>query len=278
MSCEGMDFDREELYESAEDREALMKMPETRREEILYERHLERQKLREKRELEEKMCRGGKKEIARMVDEDGGKDVCKEEDGDEREFLEFCGCIVSRDMIAKNVFKPFFEGFVGHFTRARINGLYVVVKIVGVSKGEVYGIWMKGQEVKTNRYLDVFTGTKTYVRFKIENVSNSPLLKEEYEDVWRTFKIGSVLKVKECYDELERMMGKELSDDEITEMIKCKEEVHPRKRSVAHMKIELIQKRDKAIELKDKKAAMEYQKLIEEIEDQVSRDMVKRRE
>ncbi|KHN70219.1 hypothetical protein CWI42_020540 [Ordospora colligata] len=277
-SCEDIDFDREELYESTEDREALMKMPETRREEILYERHLERQKLREKKELEEKMYRGSKKDDVSVKDKDGGKDVFTGEGGDEQEFLEFSGCIVSRDMIARNVFKPFFEGFVGHFTRARINGLYVVVKILGVSKGEVYGIWMKGQEVKTNRYLDVSTGTKTYTRFKIENVSNSPLLNEEYEDVWRSFKIGSVSKVKECYDELIKMMSKELSDGEITEMIKCKEEVCPRKRSVAHMKIELIQKRDKAIELKDKKTAMKYQKLIEEIEDQVSRDSIKRRE
>lgn len=251
------DFDREELYESEEDKRALLEMPETKREEILYKRHAELQKFKEKKELEEKMM-GLKKKAPSAI---------KEKIYETDDFAEFSQCIVSRDMIARNVFKPFFDDFVGHFTRARINGLYLVVKIVGVGKGSVYSLWIDRKEIKTNRYLDVSTGTRTYKSFRIENISNSPLLREEYEDVWRFFKVGSIAKIREDYEKLAKNMGRRLSDEEISKMITCKDEVYPKRRGITHLKIELIQKRDRAIELKDKKAAMEYQKKIEEIED-----------
>lgn len=251
------DFDREELYESEEDKEALLRMSETKREEILYRRHQELQKFKEKKELEERMHGLEKKTPGRP------KEVISDTD----DFAEFSECIVSRDMIARNVYKPFFEEFVGHFTRARINGLYLVVKIVGVGKGAVYPLRVDKKEVRTNRYLDVTTGTRTYKGFKIENISNSALLREEYEDVWRSFKIGSMSKVKEGYRRLVKTMNRGLSDEEISKTIACKDEAYPRRRSTTHLKIELIQKRDKAIELKDKRTAMECQRMIEEIED-----------
>ncbi|CAD25067.1 hypothetical protein [Encephalitozoon cuniculi GB-M1] len=251
------DFDREELYESEEDKKMLLEMPETKREEILYKRHIELQRFKEKKELEERM-----QGLQKKTPSEAKEDISRTDD-----FAEFSQCIVSRDMIARNVFKPFFDEFIGHFTRARINGLYLVVKIVGVGKGSTYSLWMGRKEVKTNRYLDVSTGTRTYKGFRIENISNSPLLREEYEDVWRSFKVGSIAKVKEDYDKLVKTMGRRLSDEEISKMVACKDEVHPKRRNVIHFKIELIQKRDRAIELKDKKAAMEYQRMIEEIED-----------
>ncbi|ADM11030.1 transcription factor [Encephalitozoon intestinalis ATCC 50506] len=252
-----VNFDREELYESEEDRKALLEMPETKREEILYRRHVELQKFKEKKELEEK-TQGLKRKVP-SADKKSTSDI--------DDFSEFSLCIVNRDMIARNVFKPFFDEFVGHFTRARINGLYLVVKIVGVSKGEVYSLRIDRKEVKTNRYLEISTGTRTYKNFRIENISNSPLLREEYEDVWRSFKIGPMSKVKEGYEKLVKTMNRALSDEEISKMVTCKDEVYPKRRGVTHLKIELIQKRDRAIEVKDKKMAIEYQKMIEEIED-----------
>ncbi|AFM97787.1 hypothetical protein EHEL_020290 [Encephalitozoon hellem ATCC 50504] len=252
-----IDFDREELYESEEDKRALLEMPETKREEILYKRHVELQKFKEKKELEEKT----------MGLKTNAPPISKEDTHDADDFLEFSQCIVSRDMIARNVFKPFFDNFIGHFTRARINGLYIVVKIVGIGKGDVYSLRIDRKEIRTNRYLEVSSGTRTYKNFRIENISNSPLLREEYEDVWRFFKIGSISKIREDYEKLAKNMNRRLSDEEISKMVACKDEVYPKRRGITHLKIELIQKRDRAIELKDKKAAMEYQKKIEEIED-----------
>lgn len=255
-----LDFDKEELYESPEDREALLRMPETKREEILYQRHLQVRKFREKKELEEK--------IAKLESRTSVLDNETEaKNGTESDFVEFSKCMVSRDMLMRNIFKPFFDEFIGHFTRARINGLYVVVKIVKVTKGEPYSLRLSRNEVKTNRYLGVSTGTKVYGNFKIENISNSPLLEEEYEDVWRSFKIGSVAKIREKYMQLVRTMNRGLNDEEITKMVGCRNEVYPKKRSITYLKIDLIQRRDRAIEMKDQKTAMEFQRMIEEIED-----------
>lgn len=252
------DFDKEELYESPEDREALLRMPETRREEILYQRHLQLKKFKEKKELEEKVSRLERSERVEAVESVS-------------DFAEFSQCIVGRDLLANNVFKPFFEDFVGHYTRARINGLYLVAKIVKVSRGPVYGVAVNRKEARMNRYLSVSTGTRVYDNFRIENISNSPLLEEEYEDVWRSFNIGPLSKVRERYARLVRMMGRELSDEEVTRMIACRDEVYPKKRSVTQMKIDLIQRRDRAIEAKNQKTAMECQQRLEEIEDNEER-------
>lgn len=251
------DFDREELYESPEDREALSRMPETKREEILYQRHLQLKRFKERKELEERVSRLGQRPTT----------VVEEKASEKNDFIEFSKCMVSRDMIARNVFKPFFDEFVGHFTRARINGLYLVAKIVGVEKGEVYSVYVDKKETRTNRYLRISTGTKVYNKFRIENISNSPLLEEEYEEVWRLFNIGSMSQVRERYMGLVKGMGRRLSDEEITEMVACRNEVYPKKRNITHLKIELIQRRDRAIEAKDQRTAVECQRMIEEIED-----------
>jgi RNA polymerase-associated protein RTF1 len=67
--------------------------------------------------------------------------------------------------------------------------------------------------------------------------------------------------------ELVKTMRRKLSDDEITKMVACRNEVYPKRRSTTHLKIELIQRRDRAIEVKDRKTAIECQRMIEEIED-----------
>ena len=70
-----------------------------------------------------------------------------------------------------------------------------------------------------------------------------------------------------CSVELVKTMRRKLSDDEITKMVACRNEVYPKRRSTTHLKIELIQRRDRAIEVKDRKTAIECQRMIEEIED-----------
>jgi RNA polymerase-associated protein RTF1 len=257
------DFDAEELYESPEDRERLMGMPETKREDILYQRHLQLKKFREKKELEEKVQRLGTKSQQPSATE---REATKlEPEGSY--FEDFSSCIVTRDMCVENAFKPFFEDFIGHFVRARINGLYMVAKIVGVSKGRSYQVPLRKHKIFINRYLSLSTGTRSYENFQLENVSNSPLLEEEYEDVWRSFKIGNMSKIKAKYAQLVRTMSRRLTDDEITKMVANKSEVQPKRKSMTLLKIELIQRRDRAMEGKDQRTAIECQKMIEEIED-----------
>jgi len=127
-----------------------------------------------------------------------------------------------------------------------------------------------GNTSKTNKValgLTVDTGIKILKNFQIVNVSSKGVLEEEFQSFIETFKIKSLEEIREKYKKAINEINRDLTNEEITQMIINKEKVNPRQKSITQKKIDLILQRDAAMNEKNKEKAQHYQRLLEELED-----------
>lgn len=178
-----------------------------------------------------------------------------------------CDFLFTRDFIIKNVFKPFFNKFKGCFVRAAINDRHYICKIVGVEKVPKYMLFGK-TKLYCSIGLNLDTGVKVIKGLQINSISSSNSLEEEFNDFISTFSISCVQNLRTNFRNVKAIFERSMTDAEITQFLKNRTDDNPVKKTNTQRKIEIIAKRDEAIQAKNKEMALSYQKQLEMIEDE----------
>lgn len=240
------------LFFSEEDREHIYSLPELQREQILHERFL---KIKDREMKEQYQNLDRKQEETVPIIE---KPRPKHED---------CKCIVTRDIIIKNMFKPFISVLKGTFVRALINKSPIVCKIVGVRIVEKYKIELK-VPITTSLGVDLDTSSKILEGVQLKYISNTKPSVEEIEEFINNFTINSFDDLNKKYEKIMAELNRSLTDSEVTKMVENRLKDNPKKLTNTEKKIEIISKRDEAIQMKNKEKAIYYQNQLEKIEDE----------
>ena len=245
-------MDEDGLFLNEEDKKKLSSYSEVERERILYERWTELQRVAEKKQLME--------QLGKVEKEEPAKKAAPALHMPDAHFL------VRRPMLVQAVFKPFFPIFKGCFVRAKIGSQYYICKIAGFSTGEPYPL-PESRGMLTNTYLTIDIGDRLVKNFDLRNVSSGKMEPSEFDSFVKTFGISSLSPLNDKYKRVSAEMSRELTDEEITQFIAAREKVNPKKKTEAQQKIDLILKRDQAMEANKREEASRYQKELEEIED-----------
>lgn len=237
-----------ELFNDSNDKELLLAMPQLKREQILHERFNKVQDYEMK-----------KKRFTSTVSEEETVEIVKPN-------AEDCKCVMSRDEITPNIFKPFINILKGTFVRTGINNMTVICKIIGFSTTEKYQ--MNGKPIMTSIAFDLDTGNKVIKCIPVNFISSSKPTSEEIDEFIRKFKILDFTELNMKYNKVISELKRSLTDGEITKMIENKLKDNPKKLTNTEKKIQFIAKRDDAIQRKNKESAMHYQSQLELIEDE----------
>lgn len=178
-----------------------------------------------------------------------------------------CDFLFPRDFIQKNVWKPFFNKFRGCFVRAAINDKHLICKIVGIEKINRYTLMGK-TKMNCTVGLNLDTGVKVVKSLQINSISSSNATEEEFDVFIKAFSISSVENLKSNYRSVKEIFEKSMTDVELTQFLKNRTDDNPVKKTNTQRKIEIISKRDEAIQSKNKDRALYFQNQLELIEDE----------
>lgn len=249
--------DEEDLYLGSSDEKRLEAMTEKERQKILYERHSKIKAMKEKAIIEQKLNEIEKKQPTAA---DSLK-VSKIENN----FDIFCTCVIKRDFIIDNIYKPFLQNWIGNLIRFKINEDYYIGKVRSyIHDQEVYDLPKPNGVTKTDVVFELDAGFKVFRRIRIAFLSNAPPTQSDYEDFLKNnpnFDLNTQLnKVKST----NFIMKKPLTESEHIKMLTEKRSLYsdPNKRIILR-KIKLIKERDEAIEAKKFEKAEEIQRVID---------------
>lgn len=244
--------ENDELFIDEDDKKRILSMPELQREQKLHERY----------------TRIKEAEMSKLVKElDRKKEVHPAEAFKPRPRVEGCDFVVQRDTIVNNVFKPSIGVLKGAFVRAMINKRYIICKVVGFSKTDLYPLMDKFQNM-CSLGLKLDTGSRVVENVQVTSVSSSGVTSEEFDAFLESFDIKSLDSVKDKFSKVKQELSRSLTDAEITKMVENRLEDNPKKMTSTERKIEIIAKRDEAIQAKNKQKALLYQNQLEQIEDE----------
>lgn len=250
-------FDDKNIFYNDEDKERIMSLPELQREQILNER------------------------FKRLNDNDlvntirGFEKQERTYEPVKRPKFEECDFIVGRDLILNNVFKPFINILKGSFVKVMINKKYAICKISAIKTVQPYKLLNSSNQM-CSIGLDLDTGNKICSGVEINSVSSSRVTQDEFEAFIDNFSIESLDDLKKKYKKIKEEFSRVLTDSEISKTIENRMKDNPKSQTSTEKKIEIIAKRDEAIQNKDKEQAAFYQSKLEEIEDQ-EREIRKKR-
>lgn len=243
-------FDDKNIFYDEEDKERIMSLPELQREQILNERF-------------QKMNNNDLVKTLREFD----KQEKTASEPKKRPKFEECDFVVGRDLILNNVFKPFINILKGSFVKAMINKKYAICKISAIKTVNPYKL-LNGSNQMCSVGLDLDNGTKIYSGVEINSVSSSRVTQDEFEAFIDNFSIESLDDLKKKYKKIRDEFSRCLTDTEVSKTIENRMKDNPKSQTSTEKKIEIIAKRDEAIQNKDKEKATFYQTKLEEIEDQ----------
>jgi len=243
-------LENDELFVDEEDKKEILALPELKREKILHDRF---KKINDTR-LSSSILKTLDREEAPKSTEPGLR-------------FEECDFILSRDLIANNIFKPFVGIIKGCFVRAMINKKYVICKVMAVKNGRQYNLMTKVPQ-RCSVVFDVDSGKKIIDGIDVNCISSSGINPSEFEEFIVDFGIESFEELRKKQRRVVSEFGRALTNSELTKTIENRLRDNPKKQSMAERKIEIITKRDEAVQKKDKQGAMEYQKQLEAIEDE----------
>ncbi len=238
------------LYIDEEDRKILESYSEVEREKILNKRY---------REI---------KEIENM------KNLKKEDVLEQKKELNFSEAdfIVPKSIIVDNVYKPIIYKIKGCFVKVKIGDKYFIGKIVDVYEGEIYVVSLSStRSVRMCLYFTIDIGDKLYKDFKILNISDRKLEEEEFRLFVDKFEIVNLKPLNRKYTSFINETKRGLNDDEMVAMVNNRNKMNPKKQNNTDKLIDLIKKREMAIDNKNKAEALEYQKKIMELEEEDKR-------
>lgn len=242
--------DMDKLFIDEEDKKKVMALPELQREKILHERYT---KIQDTQLLDVIKDLGDK-----QADLKESKKTLKFED---------CDFVLPRSLIVENIFKPFIGIVKGCFVKAVINKVPVICKIMGIRKVEPYALLSKTPQMCSIGF-DVDSGKKVLQGLQVNFFSSSRVMYDEFDSFIASFEIESIDNIRKKYQHVCKEFSRGLTDSELTKTIENRLKDNPKKQTNTEKKIEIIAKRDEAMQNKDKEKALFYQKQLESIEDQ----------
>lgn len=237
-----------ELFTDEDDKKRILALPELQREKILHERF---------KKIKDSQLSSVIKELDRQEAPREMKKMPKFED---------CDFILPRELIQENIFKPFIDVIKGCFIRIAINKRYRICKILALRKIEPYKLMTKTPQMCTVGF-DVDSGEKLVNGLQANFISSALVSIEEFEEFVTGFSIRSFDDMKRKYRKVKQELSRNLTDTELARTIENRLKDNPKKQTNTEKKIEIITKRDEAMQNKDKEKAMQYQKMLEKIED-----------
>ncbi|KAL0265693.1 UNVERIFIED_CONTAM: hypothetical protein PYX00_011407 [Menopon gallinae] len=251
----------EELYIDSSDEERLKSMSEIQRQKILYERHAKLRAYKEKREIERRLRELSESRAAPSESE-------KTESASEFRCSDLALCVLPRDFLLENANKTYFEKFVGHLVKVKIRETYKIARIVGIGCGEVYTVKVGKRNISTTRALELVAGRDSQRKMSIQFVSNAPVEEEEFE----TFKAENgdfdLASHEEKVRSLKKYVQRHFGE---VETLSERGLQSGRKRNTL-LKIDLIKKREGALEMKKYDQASKIQEQIDQLTTSESRE------
>lgn len=243
--------ENDELFIDEEDRKRILSMPELQREQKLHERY----------------TRIKEAEMSKLVRElDRKKEVEPHKAFRQRPKIEE-SFVIRREMIIGSVFKPHINVLRGSFVRAMINKKYVICKVVGLCRIDLYPLMDKLRNM-CSLGLNLDTGSRVVEGVQTTSISSSNATPEELESFLDSFDIKSLDSIQDKFNKVRQELSRSLTDAEVTKTIENRLGDNPRRMTNTERKIEIISKRDEAIQSKDKEKARLYQNQLEQIEDE----------
>lgn len=241
-----------ELYIDSSDKERLGNMSEIQRQKILYERHAKLRAYKEKKEVERRLKELGESELVQK--EDAGEDK-----GVNFTCRDLALCVLPRDFLLENANKAYFEKFVGHLVKVKIKETYKIAVIVAIGSGDVYSVRMGKRSVSTSKIMELVAGKDLLRKMSIQFVSNAPVEQEEFEVFWAENEDFDLERHEEKVWSLKKYMRRHIGE---AETLAERRYQSGRKRNTL-MKIDLIKKRERALETKKYELASKFQEQID---------------
>lgn len=253
--------DEESLYINSSDENRLKSMSEKKRQEILYERYLKVISSQEKKEIDKKLM-----ELEKSKHK--GKESFGSGISDKKviySLKDFAPCILNRDFLIINVDKIPSNTFVGHFVKVKVKDDYHLSKIGNIRSGEVYTVKCNKINIRTNKTLDLISDNTKFDGVSIQFISNTAIDEEDFT----SFKLSNPnFNYKKHLLEFNNLKKTILSKSRKTNSSKAPEEkpsfANERKKNIL-LKIGLIKKREKALEMKKFLQAEAIQQQIDEL-------------
>lgn len=243
-------LENDELFIDEEDKREILALPELKREKILHDRF---KKINDTR-LSSSILRSLDREEAPRSTAPKVR-------------FEECDFILTRDLIMDSIFKPFIGLVKGCFVRAMINKRYVICKVMAVKNGKPYKLMTRTPQMCTVVF-DVDSGKKIIEGIEVNCISSSGINAQEFEEFVVDFEVESFDDLRKKQRRVASEFTRVLTNAELTKTIENRLRDNPKKQTMAERKIEIITKRDEAVQNKDKEKAMEYQKQLEAVEDE----------
>lgn len=235
-------------------------LSEVEREKALYESYAKKQRLTERLENQHRTSIDPRKEkksdiITPEWSQKEEKDIT---------FDELKECIVTRDFLASNIYKPFFDFFKGAFVKVSFHNGYSICKILDIIYEKDYSYPLGKFTFLTDKYLLVKHGSNK-IKIPISFVSNGNITREEFEFQRKSDFTGDIISE---YGRLKKLMERILTKDE-----QKKFEEEKRKfmcglgKRISYFKIDLLRKRREAILERKKDYAKELLDVVNMLED-----------
>ncbi|KRH94924.1 Paf1/RNA polymerase II complex, RTF1 component (involved in regulation of TATA box-binding protein) [Pseudoloma neurophilia] len=245
-----MKIDKHSLFEDSEDEKKLNQLPETEKEKILYERHLKLQKLKEKKEMDQKF-----KEIKSLPEKQELKQETKKkiENFENFTYDEFNSILLKRNELVNNIYRPCFNECVGKFIRIRFETVYAIREILSIEEGKIYEIMNnQGRKAKTNKYIKVKKGTNTTENMSLNQISNSNLEHIEFDYFKRKIPNFPIKKIKIKTEKFRELLNKKIDSFEKNKINEERQRHNEMPYQRIWEKVKLIKQQEEAFKKGDK--------------------------
>lgn len=181
-------------------------LTEVEKEKQLYESYTKKQKHDERREIEKR----NNNESSGSIKESTNEPEWEDRRGKEISYEELKPLIITRDFLAANVYKPFFNFFKGNIVRVSFPNGYAICKVLDIKYGKEYSYPFGKYFFRTDKYLVVKHGDNK-LDIPISHISNSPLKQDEYNVQRKSELQASILS---DYARTRKLMDRKMNKDE----------------------------------------------------------------
>ncbi|ORD99724.1 hypothetical protein A0H76_305 [Hepatospora eriocheir] len=183
--------------------------------------------------------------------------------------------VLKRSDLIEHAFIPSFHLIKGAYVKLRVGDVYNICKIVKIGTIKKYKVEINERMRFIDRALNL-EGEKFYKDVPLINLSERPTSSQEFEDFICKNKVSQEKfnQIEKKYTLIKREFDRSPTEAEITQTIKNREKLNPRKKTNTEIKIEIVRNREAAYARKDIKQAQMYQLKLEEIEDKEAYDRI----
>lgn len=229
---------------------------EIEKEMMLYESYIEKQKREERLEIESRNTTSEPRPI-------NPEWMQREEHAITFDVLK--SCILTRNFISQNIYKPFLSQIKGCFVRMSFPNGYAICRIIDIVYGKEYSFPVGGLTFVVDKYLVIKHGDNQ-IKIPVTFLSNSAIIEDEF-NVQRKSEFDCDI-VKD-YTRVKKLFERSLSRDEQRKMDDEKRKfLCSLKKRCIYFKTDLIRKRRDAIHDRRKDFANELHEVLKLFENE----------